>query len=103
MSHNTTHPLTILAAATSSATRSPGAQGGSDNWFEAMSQAWGETLDRSASTIEAMSADISAGNDKPAAVTALTAESLRMSFLSSSSHTAISTVGSALETMARKQ
>jgi hypothetical protein len=36
-------------------------------------------------------------------VTELTAMSLKMSFLASSSHTAVSTVGSALETMARKQ
>ncbi len=50
-----------------------------------------------------MSEDISNGNDKPAAITALSAESLKMSFLSSSSHTALSSVGSALETMARKQ
>ena len=36
------------------------------------------------------------GGDKPADVTELTAMSLKMSFLASSSHTAVSTVGSAL-------
>jgi hypothetical protein len=46
---------------------------------------------------------MSTGGDKPADVTELTAMSLKMSFLSNSSHTAIATVGSALETMARKQ
>jgi hypothetical protein len=76
---------------------------GSGHWFEAMSSAWGETLDKTAATIESMSNDISGGNDQPAAITALSTESLRMSFLSSSAHTSIASVGGALETMARKQ
>ena len=42
------------------------------------------------------------GNDNPSALTELTTESLRMSFLSNSSSTSISSVGQALETMARK-
>ena len=64
---------------------------------------WGQALDRQAGDIEAKSAAMSTGGDKPADVTELTAMSLKMSFLSNSSHTAIATVGSALETMARKQ
>lgn len=97
---NTINPLSMVAAAPSTnSTKS----GKSDNWFEAMAEAWGQTLDKTASSIEAMSEDISNGNDKPAAITALSAESLKMSFLSSSSHTALSSVGGALETMARKQ
>lgn len=95
---NAINRLSMMATAPTS-----GKAGKSDNWFEAMAQAWGETLDKTATTIETMSNDIGAGNDKPAAITALSAESLKMSFLSNSSHTALSSVGSALETMARKQ
>ena len=81
------------------------AQGGSAGsaWFEAMAQAWGQALDQQASLIEQKSAALSGGNDTPSAVTDLTTQSLKMSFLSNSSHTAISTVGSALESLARKQ
>jgi hypothetical protein len=43
------------------------------------------------------------GKETPSAITKLTAESLKMSFLSNSSHTAISSMGTSLETMARKQ
>jgi hypothetical protein len=75
----------------------------SGNWFEAMSQAWGDTLNKTANTIEGMSNAISQGDDTPAAITALSTESLRMNFLSTSAHTAIASVGSALEAMARKQ
>lgn len=83
-----------------------GATGGKTtggSWFEAMADAWGQALDKQANDIEAKSAAMNAGGDKPADVTELTAMSLKMSFLASSSHTAVSTVGSALETMARKQ
>jgi len=72
-------------------------------FFEAMAQAWGEALDRQANNIVQKSDALTAGDDSPAAVTALTTEALKMSFLSNSSHTSISTVGQALETMARKQ
>ncbi len=92
---------------TLAATPANGSTGGKSStdgsWFEAMAQAWGEALDKQASDIEAKSAGMSAGGDKPADVTELTAMSLKMSFLASSSHTAVSSVGSALETMARKQ
>lgn len=91
--------LNTLAAAP--ATSQAKTSGGS--WFEAMADAWGQALDKQASDIETKSAAVGAGGDKPADVTELTAMSLKMSFLASSSHTAISTVGSALETMARKQ
>ena len=76
---------------------------GSGTFFEAMAQAWGEALDRQANAIVQKSDALTAGDDSPAAVTALTTEALKMSFLSNSSHTSISSVGSALETMARKQ
>jgi hypothetical protein len=74
------------------------------SWFEAMADAWGEALDRQATRIETMSTEIGdQGNETPSAITRLTAESLKMTFLSNSSHTALSSLGSSLETMARKQ
>lgn len=74
------------------------------SWFEAMAEAWGKALDKQAANIETQSAQLGdQGVDTPAAVTKLTAESLKMSFLSNSSHTALSSVGTSLETMARKQ
>jgi hypothetical protein len=98
---NTINPLSLMAAAPLSTAKGGTQQGGS--WFEAMADAWGKTLDNQATRIEDQSADIGAGNDRPEAITALTAETLKMSFLSNSSHTALTSVGSALETMARKQ
>jgi hypothetical protein len=75
----------------------------SGTWFEAMANAWGQALDKQASVIEQQSDAVSGGNDTPAAITELTAQSMKMGFLSNSSHSAISAVGTALETMARKQ
>lgn len=73
------------------------------NWFEAFAAAWGNALDRQASAIEQRS-DLMAneGGDTPSAITQLTAESMKMSFLSQSSHTSLDSVSKALETMARK-
>jgi hypothetical protein len=101
---NSINPLSLMATAPLNTTKTAqGSSGGNSSWFEAMADAWGKTLDGEAGRIEEMSNDISAGNDKPEAITALTAETLKFSFLSSSSHTALSSVGAALETMARKQ
>lgn len=72
------------------------------NWFEAFASAWGNALDNQASKIEARADQLDAGNDAPSIITQLTAESMRMSFLSNSSHTALDSVSKALETMARK-
>lgn len=76
---------------------------GGSSFFEAMARAWGEALDKQANLITQKSDEISAGNDRPEAITELTAQSLKMSFLANSSHSAISAVGQGLETMARKQ
>lgn len=85
-------------------TTTGGTGGGSGSWFEAMADAWGKALDAKADQISAKSAQIGDGaTDKPADITELTAMSLEMGFLSNSSHTALASVGSALETMARKQ
>ena len=76
--------------------------GGEGTWFEALSQAWGQTLDNQASRIEQMSDQVGQGGDNPSQITKLTAESMRMSFMANSSSTSIDSVGKALETMARK-
>ena len=83
--------------------RAEGAQRPKVSWFEAMAAAWGKALDRQADRIVEQSEQVAAGGDKPAEVNALQAEAQRMSFLSNASHTSITTIGSALDTMARKQ
>lgn len=95
------NPLSMLASTPTAGKSGDKSQSG--NWFEAMAEAWGEVLDQQAGKIESLAGQISGGDDQPATVTQLTAESLKMGFLSNSSHTALSSVGSALETMARKQ
>lgn len=72
------------------------------SWFEAFAQAWGKALDNQAAVIEQRSDTLGDGGDNPSAITQLTAESLKMSFLSNSSHSSLDSVGKALETMARK-
>lgn len=99
MSEITQTQATMMVANNSSST---GAKRGS-SWFEAMADAWGKALDNQANKISDMSNELVDGIDSPRQVSLLTAESLRMQFLSNSSHTAITAVGSSLETMARKQ
>jgi hypothetical protein len=76
---------------------------GGGSFFEALAQAWGQTLDDQASRITAESDAMAAGDNTPSQITRLTALSLEMGFMSNSAHTAISSVGQGLETMARKQ
>lgn len=73
------------------------------SWFEAMADAWGEALNAQATKIEMMSDKIAQGAETPADLSNLTAESLAMGFVSNSAHTALTAVGSAQETLARKQ
>lgn len=91
------NPLSMMAAAPMS-----GNKNANGSWYEAMAEAWGQTLDRQAADIESLADKVSGGDDKPATVTQLTAESLKMGFLSNSSHTALSSTGEALKTMAQK-
>jgi hypothetical protein len=100
MSNEINTSLNMMAASPLTSMRSKGT--GSGEWFEALSQAWGQTLDQQATKIEAMSDQVGTGADNPSQVTKLTAESMRMSFLANSSSTSIDSVGKALETMARK-
>ena len=73
------------------------------SWFEVMAKSWGSALDKQAGRIIEKAEALGEGFDEPSQITLLTAESLRMQFLSNSSHTALTSMGSALETMARKQ
>lgn len=101
---NYVNPLAQMALAPTTTQQSGGSNGKGGTWFEAMARAWGEALDKQAATIQQQSDQLSTqGTDTPAAITELTAQSLKMGFLSNSSHSAISSVGEALSTMARKQ
>ena len=105
MTTTTQYPntLALIAAAPMQQSGSSGSKGGSGHWFEAMARAWGQTLDDQAGRIQQQSDIVAGGDDTPGAITELSAQSLKMSFLSNTSHTAISSVGQALDTMARKQ
>ena len=104
MSTTPINPLSMMAAAPlSTSNASTDSSSTSGDWFDAMAQAWSKSLDDEADKITTMSNSIGAGADDPKAITMLTAESLRMGYLSDSSHTSLSSVGSALDTMARKQ
>ncbi len=83
---------------------SMGANSKSRNWFEAFANSWGNALDRQADIIVSQSEALGGENgaDRPSDITKLTAESMRMSFMSQSSHTSLDSVSKALETMARK-
>ncbi|MFK8014891.1 MAG: hypothetical protein AB8G17_05590 [Gammaproteobacteria bacterium] len=94
---------------TNAATGSAGAAMGADSrdvksWYEAMARAWGETLDAQAEVISDLSDSIgNNGGDNPSTIVQLTAESLRMQFLSNNAATANNSVGQALESLGRKQ
>jgi len=98
------NPLMQMAtssmAHTSSSSRH---QNKNTSWYEAMAEAWGRTLDAKAQEIETASEQLDAGNDTPSHFTQMTAMAQQMAFLSTSAHTSIESVGTALETMARKQ
>lgn len=72
------------------------------SWYEAMSKAWGKVLDGQAEKITSLADSIGQGQDDPASITMLTAESLKMQFLSSNASTSTNSVGQALESLARK-
>ena len=102
MSNTITSGLTNLSAPPLTGIRmSKGSAPGT--WFEALADSWGQTLDKQATRIEAMSNEVGTnGSDNPSQITKLTAESMRMSFMANSSSSSIDSVGKALETMARK-
>lgn len=77
--------------------------GESTSWYEAMSRAWGQTLDAQAGQISQLSQAISAGGDQPSNMVALTAQSLKMQFMSNNAATSQNSVGQALETLGKRQ
>lgn len=98
--------LSVVGAGTSmgSTTRSGGGGGSSNSWFEAMSRAWGARLDAQASRITELSDSIGgSGNDQPSNMVRLTAESLRMQFLSQNAATSQNSVAQALESLSKRQ
>lgn len=105
MATYSTTPATLSTlAAAPMASKPASANNATNSWFDAMAQAWGQALDNQANVLQQDSDAISnGGSDSPSAITTLTAESLKMTFLSDSSHTSLTSVGDALEAMARKQ
>lgn len=87
----------------SGTTRGSASTGDSRSWFEAMSRAWGQTLDAQASRITQLSDQVGTGDDQPSVMIKLTAESLRMQFISNNAATSQNSVGQALETLGKRQ
>ncbi len=86
----------------------------SKSWFEAMAKAWGNALDQQAAKVTELSNQVgngsaggadgqSGGSDNPSVLTQLTAESLKMQFLSTSASTSDNAVGQALNSLGQKQ
>lgn len=95
--------LDVMAlGATPSPSSGKGRSGGAGSWFEAVAEAWGSTLDNQAQRISDMSDQIGDGNEQPSQIAKLSAESMRMSFMSNSENSSMSAIGQSLETMARK-
>ena len=93
--------VATFANGPSGGTRS-GASGGS-SWYEAMSRAWGQTLDAQATRITSLSDQIGTGSDQPSQMVALTAASLKMQFMSNNAATSQNSVAESLNAVARKQ
>ncbi len=96
MSNNINNLATTISANNSSNNRT-------GSWFEKMAEAWGAALDKQADNIVTQSEQLVDGAETPQQITRLSAESMRMGFLSNSAHTSINSVGTSLETLARKQ
>jgi vacuolar-type H+-ATPase catalytic subunit A/Vma1 len=92
------------STANSGGSRAGGSSSSSNSWFEAMARAWGQRLDAQASRITELSDAIgSSGNDQPSNMVALTAESLRMQFLSQNASTSTNATAQALEAISKRQ
>lgn len=92
----------LALGASPTPTGGKGRASGSGSWFEAVAEAWGQTLDGQAQKIETMSNGIGEGDEKPSQLAELSAESMRMNFMANSENTSVSSIGQSLETMARK-
>jgi hypothetical protein len=91
---------------------------GDGSWYEALAHAWGTAMDAKANEIKDLSKQLedttqaqaqatgatgTQDNTMPSQFIKLTAASQEMGFLSNSAHTSTQSVGSAIETLARKQ
>ena len=100
---NEVNPLSLMATTSMAQTSAAHVKGKHSSWYEAMAEAWGKTLDAKAQEIETASTQLANGNDTPSHITQMTAMAQEMSFISNSAHTSLQSVGTALETIARKQ
>lgn len=98
---NNVNPLSLMA--TTPLSQSNTRNGKPSSWYEAMAEAWGKTLDAKAGEIERASDELSNGNDTPSHITQMTALAQQMGFMSNSAHSSLQSVGTALESLARKQ
>src|SRR3546814_5638059 len=73
------------------------------SWYEAMSKAWGQTLDAQASQITSMSDVIGSGGDQHSTMVKLTAASLKQQVLYNNAATSQNRVGTALEKIGKRQ
>lgn len=89
-------------SSSSSSRPSSGSSGSSASWFEALSRAWGESLDKQASEIVSLSGNIKEGEDKPSDMIKLTAASQRMAFISQNAATSQNSTSEALSTLAKR-
>lgn len=92
----------MAAGSSSGSSRSSGSSGG-NSWYQAMAKAWGNTLDRTATDITAVSDQIGGGADKPSDMVQLTTMSLKFGFQSQNASTSIKSIGEGLSATARKQ
>ena len=97
---NLTKPMSLLASSALPSTQRH--DGKSSSWYEAMAEAWGNTLNAKASEIEMAAEKLGDGADKPADIAKMTALAQQMGFMSNSAHTSLQSVGTALEALARK-
>jgi len=96
------NPMSMMA--TTPLTRTSSSSSSHSSWFDAMSDAWGKTLDAKAQEIEDASDQMgNSGENTPSQMTQITTMAQEMSFMSDSAHTSLEAVGSALDTIARKQ
>ena len=83
-----------LGASSMSSSGASASPGELNSWYEAMARAWGSALDSQAGRIAQMSSQVSeAGQDQPSTMTVLTAESMRMQFMSQNASTSMTSVG----------
>jgi hypothetical protein len=104
---NYVDPMSVLAAAPLTTTTPASGKSGSSStgsWFQALASAWGQALDQQADIIAKESDTVgTSGADSPSAITQLTADTMKMSFLSQEAQTSDSSAGKSLETLARGQ